>query len=415
MNIKINISYIWLLIVLFIFLYDPPILKYSLLLHCLCAISLLFILKSKTNQLKFINILRGTKIWIFSSVLFFISLYLLVYDCISSTANVAYGRIYIYIILAVELVVISYYISLKYWKKNDKIYLFLRDILLVGNIQGGIALLSFISPEIKSFLVNVMYSNGVDQISDYLLSVRFYGFSNYLTSTTPIIQSVLACIAFWLALEKSYKYMICIPLLLFSAIINARSSLVIVGIGFAFVILAKANLKRKKTWKQILFLIVLIAFFIQFILPRLYSLESWEWIQSGIDEITAFFRGDEIGYFEYLSNSMFFPEKTYQVLLGTGHAIFRGNISSDVGYINDIWMIGIVLTLVLYFSFIFILLRNFFNNIKIVRFLQIYLVVTFIIYNIKGIVIGNNEIIRFSILFIVIQYLTYLDCKKKGE
>lgn len=410
---KINIGRIWILVILFVFLYDPPILRYSLLLHMLCVISLIVLVKSNRNTIIFVNMLVNTKIWIFSAILLIISLYLVIYDCVSSSANVAYGRIYIYAVIAIEFVVIAYYFALYYRKSNSKLEDFLKDILIIGNIQGGIGFIAFLNPAIKEFLVGVMYANGVDKINAYLLSVRFYGFAHYLTSTTAIIQSVLAVIALWMALEYSNKYFIYVPLLLFSSVLNARSSLIIIASGVILIAIYKVNFKNKKMWKELLLISVLVFLFARFVLPQLRLLESWTWIQSGIDEISAFLQGDEIGYFEYLKNSIFLPEKTYQLLLGTGHAIFRGSIVSDVGYLNDIWMIGIILTGCLYIFFIRVIMNDYRKHAKSVRFIQIFLVATFLIYNIKGIVIGNNEIVRFCILMTVVVY--FLSTNNKSE
>lgn len=405
MNIKISISHIGIYCALFIFLYDPPLLKYNLLLHILCLFSLFNIFKSHKYVRKFISTIIETRIWKFSLVLFFISIYLLVYDCISSRADVSYGRIYIYIVIATELIVIAFYVTLYYWKNKKKYKEIIKDILLVGNIQGLIALIAYISPSIKEKLIEIMFANGVDRINEYLLSVRFYGFANYLTSTTAILQIILAVIAVWFFLEESYKFVLYVPLLIFSAIINARSAIVIGVIGIAIIILFKINLKNKKIWREILGAIVIIAIIINIVMPKLYSLTSWEWIQEGIEEIISFLKGDEVGYFEYLSNSLIFPEKDYQFLFGTGHAIFRGEINSDVGYINDIWMIGFILTLFLYTSFLSVILRKIRSCNLTFKFMKVFLVATFLIYNIKGIVIGNNEIVRICILLCLTQCL----------
>lgn len=412
---RINVRYIWTLLILFFFLYNPPILSNNLLLHLLCVISILLLIKSNKNAAHFINMFANTRIWIFSIILLFISFYLIIYDSVSASAEVAYGRIYLYITIAIELVLISYYFALNYWKKNKILEDFLKDILIVGNIQGGIGFIAFLNSTIKDFLVNWMYANGVDKIDNYLLSVRFYGFASYLTSTTAIIQSILAIVALWMTLQYSVKYFIFFPLLVFSAVFNARASLIIMAWGIVLISIYNVNIRSKKMWKDIILLALLICMFIKMILPQLRSFESWEWIQSGLDEIFAFLEGNEIGYFEYLKDGLIFPEKMWQIVCGTGHAIFRGDISSDIGYVNDIWMIGIILTGCMYIAFICAILYNYKNNIKSIKFLQVFLVGVFVIYNIKGIVISNNEIIRFCILLIVmIYFLPQKVCKVEG-
>src|SRR5699024_2027857 len=139
---------------------------------------------------------------------------------------------------------------------------------------------------------------------------------------------------------------------------------------------------------------IIIIFCKNIVIPQLHMLDSWEWIQSGIDEIFSFLKGNEIGYFEYLNNKFFFPEKMSEFLFGTGHSVFRANVFSDVGYVNDVWMIGVILTAILYLSYLAVIVSKYGKTIRTYRFIKIFLALTFIIYNIKGIVIGNNEIVR---------------------
>lgn len=415
MRVIFNVSHFAMYWVLFIFLYNPPVVRNDLLIHILAIMGAFTILRSYKNKKIFVNLLKETKIWFFSLALFFICIYLLVFDCIGRTADVAYGRIYIYMILAIELVMIAFYICLYYWKTQKNWSILLKDLLIVGNIQGIIALVAFLNPSIKSSLTTLMFANGVDTINSYLLSVRFYGFATYLTSTTAIIQIVLGVIAIWMCFEKSYKYVIYVPLLFFSAIINARSTLVIGGIGIGLIILWKVNLKNKRIIKEIFITIIIIIFCKNIVIPKLHMLDSWEWIQSGIDEIFSFFKGNESGYFEYLNNKFFFPEKMSEFLFGTGHSVFRANVFSDVGYVNDVWMIGVILTAILYLSYLAVIVSKYGKTIRTYRFIKIFLALTFIIYNIKGIVIGNNEIVRLSILIAVSTFFVTKSRKEVEE
>lgn len=401
---KINLSRIIHIVVLFIFLYNPPLLKNSVLIHVLFIVSVVKIANSRKEHKRAYNIMQNTKILPFIGSLIFISAYLLVYDSISRNANVAYGRIYLYMIIAVEIVIISYRIGIFYESKGLEYAC--NDILIAGNIQALIGVLMFVSPALKQTLVNIMYSNGVSKISPYLLRARFFGFANYLTSTTAILQIMLAVLAFWLFLDKSYKYIFYFPMLVFSAIFNARSSLVIGVVGILLVLFYKIRIENKKAFRKILIIILLSTLVICFIMPRIANGASVEWVQDGIEEIVAFLQGEETGYFEYLNEKIFLPESFREVLFGTGHAIFLGRIASDVGYINDIWMIGIILTFGLYLSYIIFLKNNYKTSDKMGKCMRIFFICTFLIYNIKGIVINNNEIITFTILYIFIEYFT---------
>lgn len=389
------------IIILFIFLYDPPFYKISILFHAIFLYSLVNVIRlSKNNKIKLVTDIKKLNIIPFITCLFAISVYLFIYDIISRTANVAYGRIYIYMVIAIEIVVISYNIALVYSTYNlDE---FLEDILIAGNIQAIIGIAMFMMPELKNILVHIMFNNGVDQIASYLLDVRFFGFSHYLTSTTPILQTVLAILACWLFLEKSYKYICYVPFLLFSAFVNSRTSLIIVGIGIVLILLY--NLNNKKVLLRIFTIAIMFVALTILILPNIIDTGTFEWIKSGIDEIIAFFHGKDIGYFDYLKNSIFFPENKIQLLFGTGHSIFTGAVkNSDVGFVNDIWMIGLLLSSCLYVTYIFFILNNYKNVGKTGKMFRVYFLFTCILFNIKGIAIGNNEIIRWTILYLSVE------------
>ena len=78
-------------------------------------------------------------------------------------------------------------------------------------------------------------------------------------------------------------------------------------------------------------------------------------------------------------------------------------------------MIGVILTAILYLSYLAVIVSKYGKTIRTYRFIKIFLALTFIIYNIKGIVIGNNEIVRLSILIAVSTFFVTKSRKEVEE
>src|SRR5699024_10427956 len=147
----------------------------------------------------------------------------------------------------------------------------------------------------------------------------------------------------------------------FAAIINARTSLIIFMIG----ILSFLLFQNKKYWTRIL-LFMTISLLV--VLPVLNgpivlntSNQTFVWVINGFNEIVNFISGNSVdsGYFAYITErNVYELPKGLGLLFGTGNRTMGGanylGVSSDVGYINDIWLGGILFSLIIYGLFVFI-------------------------------------------------------------
>ena len=149
--------------------------------------------------------------------------------------------------------------------------------------------------------------------------------------------------------------------------------------------------------------VVYYIFFLLFIIMSaafifLFSKSTFEWIAQGLSEIFGLFIGNKDGYFETLFNDyLFFPNGLKEILFGTGINLFSSTwIRSDVGYVIDIWYLGIIGTIIKYGAIIYVLVKlikedNYF----------IFVITVLIISNVKGIIFENNEVIVFITLLIL--------------
>ena len=263
------------------------------------------------------------------------------------------------------------------------------------------------------FFVRRMVSYGYTERYLTLAAYRLYGFSNGLTFATPCIQALLAVITFARIQTSNKKYLnvICGFLLFFSAIINARSAFIVAVLGFAvFIILSRYSLKSKIT--ILIILPVLIIIIINYGLPLLdqYSHVTHKWIVTGIEEIVAFLGGNtlENSYFNYVTNSSkFILPESGKILFGAGYSLLGNDaisFSSDIGYINDMWLGGVVYIILTYSIFLRYMISIAKADDVTIRFIGFLLIVNYLVLNIKGPVFKMNGLTNMLLII-------YISCK----
>jgi hypothetical protein len=287
----------------------------------------------------------------------------------------------------------------------------INALLIVGTLQGIIALIAFISPTVHTSLVNLLISYGYGDVFNELSEFRIYGLASNLTFSTPILQAVLAIIALYLSINKSLIYVLFIPLLAFSAIINARASIIILLIGLIFVVLAKSKLTLKRILGTIfIFISMFILINIGLNIIQTYSLNTYQWITAGFSEIIAFLKGDFSNgyYFSYISDrERYLLPEGINLLFGTGTRTLgfnRYNFYSDIGYVNDVWLGGIFYCTIIYVIFariLFLIKKGVNKNYSLNSFLFLFLTAVLLIGNIKGIILINNEITTIILLIFI--------------
>jgi hypothetical protein len=376
----------------------PPILPFNLL-HILTIISVFSLIKnSKNPYLKEIFRIIARYIVIPLSLAI---LYLIIIIWANQTDIF---KIYTYLLLAIEVPLCVIYLCWLFEKHSYTSYEVLNILLVVGFIQGIIAILCLFIPTFKDIIVNTMIINSkVDKsIFDSLFEMADYrlnGLAANLTFTTPVLQMVLCIISIHLALTKTNKYIIFMPILLISAIINARSSFIILIYGFILVLLV--NSKAKQITKVLVILLMSIPLY-QYISEMIMGKSEFlmKWLGSGLDEIVAFFQGERIGYFAVATTDYIRFPKGWEIVWGTGKDIVglvRGK-GSDIGYINDLWLGGIVFCGIIYLTIINFYMRGIHKDDKSHKLIVYLFIITLLIINIKGSIVSDNEFINASLL-----------------
>lgn len=228
--------------------------------------------------------------------------------------------------------------------------------LAAGMAQSFLAIAAFLSPAIKQALFTSLVQGHIIEEEKYIGEYyrRMYGLSGGLTFGTPVLQAFLAMIALYMALNYKSKYFLLIPFLFFSAIINARSSVVVVLICAGIILVQKNRNMARKIGRILFFVLIVIIAFVA-VAPIIESVapNTFIWIGKGFHELALMSQGDvHQGYFSYLfnKNKWIFPDGL-GIIFGYGIRVMGNNkygSETDVGIVNDMWFGGIIYILIAY-------------------------------------------------------------------
>lgn len=293
-------------------------------------------------------------------------------------------------------------------------------LLKVAALQGIICVIMLLIPSLKD-LADKLYLNCTSKFSagDYILTTRIYGISSDYTFGLPIIHGILSGICFYLAILKDKKYFIYFPFIIAVSVLNSRTG-VLVAIISIFISILYYIVKCQKLVKLIYILVGAIIIVSIFIIA-IYMINSniLSFISILFDELIVFImNGEKTGTIEYLLDTNFYLPEGISLLFGEGHRVYGemasayGYEATDVGYVNDIFMGGIIYIFILYGAFTKFIFGK--TKKKRVFLIKTLIFVGLIIANLKGQVFVNSTFIT-CILFITCMYIFLEEREKKDE
>lgn len=398
---------IFIFIGLFCIIYNPPILPINSM-HVVGTISIIYLIVSNK---RFPKIVCSRSAFQMARDFLFLFLYLVFCAIRATNGNLAIVYFPIYFLLDI----IPFGLMIKSYsdKNNINVNDFINLVLGCGILQALLAITASLIPSLKTFLISFFMQYGYADVYELLASYRMNGFAGGLNFSTPIFQSVLSVIMLVHYKNKSKIYILGALLLFISGIINARTSFVVILIGFVVIILlSKLSLKYKVSFLVGTPLIVLVV--INIVIPLLLFLvpDTIEWAVAGLEELIEFFKGNtNEGYFSYVSDieKYALPEETIAVLFGEGFSVLGGNnvygYASDIGFINDIWIGGIVYVIVLYSYFGHKMWKFSQNENETISFIGIFGIVCYLIINIKGPIFNMNDLSNFIFLLYIMEFI----------
>lgn len=409
MKVRVKTKYFLLYIFIFLFIYNPPLFSVGMY-HILAFISYMLVLIKYRSEA--IHLFKTARIIIFV-VGVLLSLLFVSITLIFTTRD--FNTIKGVLLLIIETIPCVLFIMILFNKYNYNLTSIFKIILNVSLAQSLISLGTFIIPALRNIILNKFYFEQyvVGPYANLTIN-RIYGLSEGLTYSMPVVQGFMACVAFVFALKISLRYLFYIPALLISAAINARTGLIVFAIGLSIIILINAKWKERYNYIKLigsLFLLLqIIPIMLGFI--ELGSEVTSDWIKIAYNETISLLQGNKEGYYSDV-NTMFFLPEMNEILYGSGKEFFGGryNRASDIGYVNDLFLGGIIYSLILYASFILYSLSGRIKNSWEHETIIWIIIGILLAVNIKGSAFRANN---FTNLFILLSVaLNYNKYKKK--
>ena len=417
----ISSKYLFLIACLFVFIYSPPLAYLPLsLIKWLSLFSIAGLLLSFKEAT--LNVLKYKYVAYAISLLCLAIFYAFFQDYVIGTdSSLGETNFYKQALVLVEVLPIALFLSFysrKYLKfsLNDLLY----SLIVIGVIQSFLCLIMFLLPGIKLFIFNSILSQDVktEEILEagYYGNFRGFGISISYLFSLPIFQGLLIGFIFFLCLinfKKYYYTLISIPLLLLSIILNARIGVVpiIVFIAVAFIVYFK-NLRVSAITQVVLILGVLIISAYAFFSTTYQTTglaNNVDWIFKSYTQNKAFLEGtgDEGTLAILLDRHVHFPKDFNGNLFGEGIYLFGENqtlrsLSSDIGYIRNLYFGGYIYSFLIYSSFGFLFwgaLRL--QKTILTRILMYFLLVVVLTVHLKGNVFWSNPAYRAAYLITV--------------
>ena len=390
MAISSSIKYIILLLLLYLFIYNPPLQALSTSpVELMLIPAMLYIIFS----LKWYNLIRVFKYEI--SFFLLIIFYSFIRD-FGSPESVFFKA---NVLLLLEAIVIPFFLITLYRKANININ-FIKDICVVGFIASLITFVAIVFPPFNNFIRNGLLKQ--DEFSDFLL-FRSFGISEGLTFGYGVVQGLIFALIFNYSRTNS-KYLWALPFILISIIFNARTGLVPVIFVLIYFLILKGKIK------YLLYALIIVPFFYVVINSNLFGeySKTIEWAFDFFTQILDFANGkagqsDENTFDTLFGKMAVFPESTFEWIFGTGKNIFLESIgfNSDVGYIIQLNYGGICYLFTLFLLIFYMYRRSKKILPKNEKWIIYLLIFTIIIGNVKGLFISVNPNFRFIMLLYV--------------
>lgn len=416
---------IYAVLYLFIMIFAPPfLLKTNLILS---FYSILMILIKYRKRYQQVLMPSGQKRWV-ASICFFLA-YAIAMILINgiffndmvqiSHYTALFNR---FMVLTVTLIpCVTYYIC--YMESNHLgVEDFIRFMIYASLIEAGLVFFSFVFDDFHNFLLILLRRFGDSDLYEntWYVAIRSYGFAGTFVDTFGFGMGLLAGISLIYGVLYKKIYVFFSLIIAIAGTIDSRTAMVIYAISIV-VVLSYGVLKGKGK----LLLGSLIGFAVMFIVARLMlqfleniNYATYAWVQNAWREIRLLFEsGESTGTFKILFSDGFwqFPG-FFQFLFGSGHSLYiaEGYAHSDVGYINDLWFVGIFGMFFLYGN-LFQLVRKCyisFSDISI-KLYCIFFVLSFLVFNVKGCAIGYNP--GMAVMLSMIFVTAFLSQNKKAE
>ncbi len=395
----------YLYLILFVFLFQPPIIPISLI-YILGPFVLMLILRYNNKTVG--NILYKSKILWLSHFLLILAFYLVLINSLDilivGDKGILLARLrsfnQLLLLPGIQFILITYLLII-YEKNNYSLFDVVRLLMLAGCVQGLCAIVAFLVPPVRSLFLamgpETLYTN------EWYLERRGYGFSSVLIDTFGFGMGLIAgyiVLYDWRKKIRKIYVVLSLLLILFSIAVNSRTGILVFVIALLIRLLYDRNI-----FKVLIKLTILTALsgiiisFAQKIAEVGVKSENYTiaWISIAFSQIMDLFSSDgaTVDEMVFISEFVDFPHNFFEFLFGSGHWIYDTGkelgFRSDIGWFNLFWEFGVLGTVILITGMICFMIRPFFLSIDDqLRRICLFNTISYLIVLIKAILLGYN-------------------------
>ncbi|MBA7533928.1 hypothetical protein ES705_26174 [subsurface metagenome] len=408
--------YLIFITLMFFYIYSPPINIPLMPIRIVALISYIVLLlcyKKEVNNLFTLKITYNTIFIFFGALLlsFFIDLF--------SAGMFRYS--YDLLLFLIEVFPISVFLSIFALKTlNMSLDDFYTSIIVVGMLQALVVFIMIIYPDLRLYTFETLLRYGEESKIIALLGERSYGFADGYLYSFPVFQGIVLMLIILFIIKKSYLYILSIPFILISIVVNARIGLVAIPvIFFVGIFLNFFKIKLISVGK---FAVILIVFIVltNFLLSFLLNINVdfinikgiYEWNYAAIEDVTNFLQGKGSGTTIGELQRMVYIPSGLSLLFGEGMYIFSNPaypLSSDVGYVINLYYGGIIYSLLVYGGVLMIFYKALqYNKDWMHAILLVSIVVLLFIVQIKGNIFSVSEAFKGSMLICIFTIMKQL-------
>lgn len=396
-------KYIGFLVLLYLYIYNPPFAFFPLLpLEIMTISAVIYItIFSRWNDL-FSNF--KNELFVLLAIIFFCF-----FRELGQPENVFF-RANVFLLL--QSIILPYYIITLYTHLKGRFNL-IKETILLGIIAAFITIILIMSPGLDDIIrYTVLRTN---EFSEFI-TFRSFGLSEGLTFAYGTAQGLIFALTIYYS-KYNPRYLWFLPLILVSILFNARIGFVPVIFSLVYFVIIKFNLRFILIFLGVGFLLYFLIF--QTDLFSEYA-KTLEWAFDFFTQSSDFLMGNKTSSdgntFDTLFGEMaVLPRDLGSWIIGTGENIFVSkSANSDIGYLIQLNYGGLTYLFIL-FSLIGVMMWRLKFLVKEYLWLILLFLFTIVLTNVKGIFIGIIPSFRLIMLIYCYLIIQYRNFDKEGD
>lgn len=414
-----KVSYI--LFFSFLFIFNPDNFTSINLIHLLFLIAAFdLFLSGKIRKINFNLFSVPYLLWCFLVIGYVLFLYVLIWE------SALLIRAYAVFIFLVEMPVCALYIVNFIYVNNVFKKNIFPLIIAVTIIQLLFVYLTLTNESVRDWILTSSKIKDFENISNQYGLLRSFGLSSGLTYSMPMFLGVINVISlhnvfFGERFNKKLLWLIFSILTTYAIILNAQIGLLpsiiyillilVSGVFNLFIIKLSRSLCVTLCLSLLLFIVYAVLSLGVIDIGGGIKADTFARLSMRIQDVLNLLSGNVTGVFLELANMHYISGNDAQLIFGSGIDVF--GVHSDIGYIRDINLIGIM-GMVIFFLPIFVMIKKLYKSLKAEYDLivAVTILISIPFFYFKGMLLLNNDLMNFLGLIIIFYCYKANLCEK---